>query len=365
MENSTDTSTNFVFETKCYYFHEKYTYSDSFEWNFIFIGITNILLAIFTGTLNIITLLVLYKSKPLHTPSNAFISGLAFWDTFTGVLTFPMNSVLNFLFSQAKSSCGLRLTLNFVGYFFGHCGLLTLALIATDRYIAVLHPYEYEIYTSSRRNILFALIIAWTISLIFVAGSFFTPKFMLYTIFVTITLILLLLWTVYSQGKILRVTRQILREIRPTANATKEEDNSAGDLRSSHYANHSNNNNNANDNIIIRNIPTAESTRAELREIKRKARDNLKAIKVTVLIVGAQYVCYLPHGIVVILYLVITPTTTLHIAHGWTGTLALMNSTLNPLIYCWQLKGFIRAAKAFLGRREEVIEAHFNTVSGP
>ena len=304
-------------------------------------GLLDVILAALTSSLNLFTLVIIYKSKSLHTSSNMFIAGLATCDLCTGFITFPLNATLNFYFSAAKTPCALRLTLNFVGYFFGHNGVLTLVLIATDRYIAVFHPYEYEMYTCTRRNILYALLLAWAVSLVFVAGSFFTPNFMLYTIFVAITLLVLLIWSVYSQGKILNITRQILREIRPTNHSTVEPETSVFESQCVSEPT---------DGSCAYTVQTAETARAELREIKRKAKDNLNAIKVTALIIGAQYLCYIPHGVVVILYLLVEPTTSLHIAHGWTGTLALMNSTLNPIIYCWQLKGFIRAARILLSR---------------
>ena len=342
--NSTIKSATIVFESHCHFFHETYVYSSAFKWNFLFIGITNVFFAISTGTLNLFTLIIIRYSKPLHTSSNMFIAGLAVCDLLTGFVTFPLNAALNFEFSYARTPCALRLTINFVGYLFGQSGLLTLVLIATDRFFAVFYPYQYEEYTHSKKNILYALISVWVLSLVFVAGSFFTPKFMLYTIFVSVTLLFLLVWSFYSQGKILKVTRQILREIRPTVSSTYEDETSVQDSSTCHK----NDNNNYQAQAYA--VQTAETARAELREIKRKAKDTMNAIKVTALIIGAQYLSYIPHAVVVIMYLVVAPTTSLHMAHGWTSTLALINSFLNPLIYCWQLKGFVRAAKIFFKR---------------
>eukprot|EP00794_Sanderia_malayensis_P016790 gene16790-18485_t len=328
----------FIFRSECYYFNETYFFSEAVKWNFIAIGLANVFLALLTAGLNTLTLLVIYKSRELHTPSNFFIAGLATSDLFTGALTFPMHAIVNFLYSQATSSCWLRLLLTFIGYFFGTCGLLTLLIVATDRYIAVFHPYRYSILTLSTRNLIKPLAFVWLISLVFVSLSFLTPNFLLYSVFVFVTLLVLCVWSVYSQGKILKITRRIIREIRPSSNGFRDSSP-----------------------VVVRyncptgrvfSIPTAESIREELREMKQRARDHLNATKVTVSIIAAQYLCYIPHGIIVNLYLLMAPTTHLHMAHGWTGTLALMNSTLNPIIYCWQLKGFKRAAKHLLLRND-------------
>lgn len=329
-----------VFESHCHVFHEVYVYSANLKWNFIFIGITNIFLAISTGSLNLFTLLVIRFSKSLHTSSNMFIAGLAVCDLFTGFVTFPLNGALYFQYSQARTPCALRLTLNFVGYSFGQCGLVTLLLIATDRFCAVFYPYEYELYTHSKKNILYLLLVTWFVVLIIVICSFFTPKFMLFTIFVSATLLFLLIWSLYSQGKILKVTRKILREIRPAVSSGLEDETSVQECSTFSKAD----NNNGQQGFPVQSTDT---TKAKMQEIKRKARDTLNAIKVTALIIGAQYLSYIPHAVVVIMYLIVAPTTSLHITHGWTSTLALMNSFLNPIIYCWQLKGFVRAAKRF------------------
>ncbi|MCP4282650.1 MAG: G-protein coupled receptor, partial [Alteromonas sp.] len=227
-------------------------------------------------------------------------------DAFTGILTFPMHAAVNFLYSKATSICWLRLSLTFVGYFFGTCGLLTLLAVATDRYIAVFHPYRYGELTVSKKNMLKPLAAAWTISFIFVGLSFLTPNFLLYSIFVFIILVVLCIWSVYSQGKILKITRQIIREIRPCQPTQSPLRSDGAPLAVSYDC--------RNENIFY--IPTAESIRMELKDLKRRARDHLSAAKVTVSIIAAQYICYIPHGVVVNLYMFMSPTTSLHMAHG-------------------------------------------------
>ena len=424
-----------VFITKCYYFEEEYDPVPGFQLNFVLIGVVNILLAIVTSALNILTLIVIYKVKHLQTPSNLFISGLSITDTCTGMVIFPSHAAVNLMLSAHWMSCPLRLFLTFAGYFFGSCGLFCLILISTDRYLAVFHPYVYERLTLEHRRVIKLIAITWTISLILVILSFLTPRFILYIIFIVVILIILLIWSLYTQGKILKAAHKIIREINPVAqvglrsyrvegNKNKEgkthdffsfdnmkyereeeldsaatdtsycvnpkvvdklsdnrndfgtscnSDNTSNVLKSNvascfSQPTSSNSRLTTSCNVEDNTVPGPESGRAIKRwrkisknigsifiarrkEAIRNATENFKAAKLTISIVAAQYILYIPHGILIALYFMMPVTTRLHVAHGWTATLSLSNSTVNPIIYCWQLKGFMTEAKALLLNR--------------
>ena len=425
------------FSLTCYYWEEEYDPVPGFEVNFILIGSLNIILAIITSTLNILTLAVIYRVRHLQTPSNFFISALAIMDSCTGMISFPSHAAINFMLSAHWMSCPLRLFLTFTGYFFGSCGLLTLIVIATDRYFAVFHPYAYGRLTTERKQIAKPIALAWSIALIIVALSFLTPKYSLYITFIVITLIILLIWSVYSQGRILKATRKIIREIIPIPNIINQSDREemekiarkmVPDVRFSRdnmtcegemelesidanilpeeaATDHLHNNNksiisanydsisissglksNLASNFFEASPSTSRPTFARISEVAiisepeigvprkrsrlksfqrlrdiwkeerketiRNAKENFNAAKLTVSVVAAQYIFYIPHGIILMLYFITPVTTTLHVAHGWTATLSLLNSMLNPIIYCWQLKGFMRAARTLLLNRD-------------
>ena len=422
------------FSLSCYYFKEEYEVTSGFDLNFTLIAVVNAVLAVITSTLNIITLTVIYKAKHLQTPSNFFISGLAIMDTCTGLITFPSHAAVNFMLSAHWMSCPLRLFLTFAGYFFGACGLFSLIAIATDRYIAVFHPYRYRRLTLDRKQIVKSHAIMWSVALIMVALSFVSPKFTLYITFIVITLVFLLIWSVYTQGKILKATHKILRQITPLqqvvtpisrVEGNENERQMLHDVFISHNETHKDmgfkstnvetprrvtiefavqpNNRDifgtkcnsvdsptsrylespvpsspcqatsfkppSNLSPMVKNgmkpkpyegIVKVQNLRLkpidrfgdiqkmERKQVLRNAKDNFKAVKLTVSIVAAQFIFYIPHGIILTLYFLIPVTTSLHMAHGWTATLSLLNSTANPIIYCWQLKGFICAAKGLL-----------------
>ena len=61
-----------------------------------------------------------------------------------------------------------------------------------------------------------------------------------------------------------------------------------------------------------------------------------KALKTTVFVVGSMVLCFLPVGVAV--FLVSTKPNAAYRRQLWLRTCAMLNSLLNPLIYCWRQK---------------------------
>ncbi len=83
--------------------------------------------------------------------------------------------------------------------------------------------------------------------------------------------------------------------------------------------------------------PDQNAFRSAMEVLKRKARNQ------TVLwITGAFMVCYLPTVVVnAVKSRHVLSGTTLMTAYDWTNTIVLLNSAINPIIYCWRV-GFLR-----------------------
>ena len=69
-------------------------------------------------------------------------------------------------------------------------------------------------------------------------------------------------------------------------------------------------------------------------EVQRFLKEN-KALQTTVYVVGAVAVCYLPLALQIANLLKKGTAIT---APGWIRTVVLLNSLLNPLVYCWRQK---------------------------
>lgn len=62
----------------------------------------------------------------------------------------------------------------------------------------------------------------------------------------------------------------------------------------------------------------------------------------------ALTICYLPHYIVEVLTGQAGMTLSLYIARQFTTILVLLNSSLNPLLYCWKISEMRQAVKETL-----------------
>ena len=72
-------------------------------------------------------------------------------------------------------------------------------------------------------------------------------------------------------------------------------------------------------------------------QIERFTKD-YKALKTTVFVVCAVIFCLLPGGTLLVLWSarLITSRSSVLIISSWVRTCGMLNSLLNPLIYCWR-----------------------------
>lgn len=72
-------------------------------------------------------------------------------------------------------------------------------------------------------------------------------------------------------------------------------------------------------------------------EVKRFTKEN-KALKTTVLVVGAVLVCYVPVILTVLVFYLFGLDSGSCVYCPWVSTFIMFNSFINPLIYCWRQK---------------------------
>ncbi|CAH3169656.1 unnamed protein product, partial [Porites lobata] len=73
-----------------------------------------------------------------------------------------------------------------------------------------------------------------------------------------------------------------------------------------------------------------------------------KAVYSALWVQGTLFICYLPHFIAVALQLQRGMTLSIYRAHQFTATLVHLNSSLNPLLYCWKIREVRQAVKETL-----------------
>ena len=95
---------------------------------------------------------------------------------------------------------------------------------------------------------------------------------------------------------------------------------------------------------IRRHRKKIENQQLPQGEEQRFAREN-KEFKTTVLVVGAVIVCFLPIALTVAVFMLFRIDTNTGVVGSqacipcpWVNTFIMLNSFINPLIYCWRQK---------------------------
>ena len=263
-----------------------------------------------TATLgNLLVLISIWRTPSLHSPSNVLLVGLALSDLGVGLFVQPIFLVYNIakIKGLMELFCSSALSFTVTGFCLCGVSLLTLTAISLDRYIAVhLHLRYKEIVTVKR--VTAVLVIIWMVGIIY--GLLFLWSRTFTNIFSIVLILLNVCVTTFAYCKIYRVVRRHQAQIHRQMQAFvgQQEGNS---LNLPHF---------------------------------KKSLVNMLLIYCTFLF------CYLPY-IIVTVFIFITGRTMskqsiLEVAY----LLVYINSTLNPLVYCWRFQQ-IRAAIRETARR--------------
>ena len=84
------------------------------------------------------------------------------------------------------------------------------------------------------------------------------------------------------------------------------------------------------------------------KELLRNAATLTKSSTGTLFVYLALLVCYLPNACLLVMYPILGQNTTIKTMQLYTLTLLFLNSSLNPLIYCWKMRHIRRAVMDIL-----------------
>ena len=73
-------------------------------------------------------------------------------------------------------------------------------------------------------------------------------------------------------------------------------------------------------------------------ELLRNAATLTKSSTGTLFVYLALLICYLPNACILEMYPILEQNTTIKTMQLYTLTLLFLNSSLNPLIYCWKMR---------------------------
>ena len=274
---------------------------------FIIIIIINTITCPFTVLLNLLVIKAIKSTPRLRTNSNILLACLAVTDSLTGLLGQPL-FVLSKIFqlfglsdSGTVENCYFTTVIVIVTASYFHLMLVTL-----ERLIAIKFTMQYPNFITDEK-MKRAVLVVWILA--FINGTFRVLKMSLvvrfFSVLLTLSCILFLAFAYFVMYRETRLQQEKIKN---------------------------------------QQLPQ--------QGVERFTREN-RALKTTVFVVGAVIICLLPICFCLILLVTcfcdICPTIA-----PVTQTCAMLNSLVNPLIYCWRQK---EMRKVIFRLRTHVVDA--------
>ena len=274
------------------------TGNDPFKTAFVVNAILNVPFCIIATVTNILVIISIWRSYKLRTPANMLLIGLALSDVGVGLAVQPffIAYLLSFAYRGAdRFSCTATVGLNLTASCLSCVSFGTVTAISLERYLAIHLHLRYEEIITMKRVRRF-LVVLWLLGGIspFV-WVLFAPKYKSYYYVTGIFLCLLISTVAYI--KIYRIVRCHLKHIETNA-VTRKEDN--------------------------------------LRH-RTKSAYNMFLVYCVLLF------CYLPYLIGLAVGKITGYTKWNWIAINFALTILNINSSINPIIYCYRMREIRRA----------------------
>ena len=268
----------------------------------IFISVLNIFVSITAFFGNALILVALYKETTLHPPSKVLLSNLATTDLCVGLVIEPLTIIyLMSVVSEQWNICRyLSVAGSVIGVILFAVSLLTLTAISVDRLLALLLGLRYKQVVTLKRAYVIVLTF-WLLSTALTGMSFWNAVIISW--YMMIVLSFSLATSIFSYTKIFFSLRHHQSQV--------------------------------NDNVHQSN-QTNELNIARYR----------KVVSTALWLQFTLVACFLPRGIALALFTNTGLSTSFFLVNQYTIALVYLNSSLNPILYCWKIDEVRQAAKA-------------------
>ena len=257
---------------------------------YIFACVVSVILSVSSTLGNTLILLALRKCRYLHPPSKALLSSLALTDLFVGLIALPLftSYYLMIILEIPSYYCVVAITYARTSTFIAGVSLETITTIAIDRYLAFHLRLRYrEVVTFTR--VACILVIEWITAAVWSGIWFWSAPINMWTGVVGLFSCYLITSLCYCS--IRRGIRLYVAQIRGRVN--------------------------------VSNFDVAQY---------KKTVNNMLWIYCLLL------VCYMPHLISLLVILFTGLSNSSRFALHFTGIAVFLNSSLNPILYCWKMK---------------------------
>ena len=259
---------------------------------YMVVAVSNIIACPFTIVLNVLVITAVKRRPRLQTNANITLSCLAVTDALTGLTAQPFCALWHMFWILGDNYVALYAVFEYSFTFLAPCSLLHLVMVVFERLVAIKFPFRYPFIVTTQ-NIKLAVLFCWSYSVLFCVvlrlGNGTTTLISLWAAHVPVFSFIFIF---FSYVILYFETRKHQRKIK--------------------------------------------AQRLPQEEVERFVKDN-RALKTTACVVGSIFLCLLPAcvyyvfrsfgiHVVGISYLVVL------------RTFLMLNSFLNPLIYCWRQK---------------------------
>ena len=266
-----------------------------------FLSVLNSFLSVTAFLGNALILIALHKESSLHPPSKLLLRSLATTDLCVGLIAEPLfvtycMSLANEHWNMFRYASPVVSTTAFI-----FCGVsvLTLTAISVDRLLALLLRLRYKQVVTLKRTYVIVIAI-WVVCTVSSATRFWN---LLITVlcFIIVTSLCLVI-SIFSYTKIFLTLRHHQNEVQDHV----QQPNQTNQLNIARYK---------------------------------------KAVSTAIWLQLTLVACYLPYNLVLVLTCYTGVSSSLCYAGIYTGTLVFLNSSLNPILYCWKVEEVRQAVK--------------------
>ena len=270
--------------------------------NIILTIIFNMVVCPFTVLLNMMVIIAVKRRPRLQSYANILLACLAVTDALTGLTTQPLYSlwkILQLLEMKTHETIGFLYTI--VLRALSLCSSLHLVLVTSERLIAIRFTERYASIVT-RRNIRAAVIASWVVSISYAAlgEPRNTSKASLLNLLAALIVVSCVIFMAFAYVILFRETR--------------------------------------------RHVKMIKAHQLPQEEVHRFNKEK-KALKTTVLVVSAVFICFLPMAAATVTVFVLKKMNIFQqgliadcLPCIWVRTFIMFNSVVNPLIYCWRQK---------------------------
>ena len=266
-----------------------------------FLSVLNSLLSVSAFLGNALILIALHKESSLHPPSKLLLRCLATTDLCVGLVSEPL-TIMYWMseVNEPKNICPFVVTASLLtGSILCSVSLLTLTAICVDRLLALLLRLRYRHVVTLRRTYVIVITI-WIVSTVFSAAQYWSSATSLWYWIIVIPLCVVT--SIFSYTKIFYTLRLHQNQVQGHV----QQPNQTNQLNIARY---------------------------------KKAVSSAVRLQVTLV------ACYLPYSVVVALWTNIELSSSVYQAWIYALTLVYLNSSLNPILYCWKLEEVRQAVK--------------------